>query len=145
MLCRGPETAADHGADDDRRLSLAAEHVFELGGLVEYLIEAHPHEVDEHQFGHRTHATGGSSNRSTDIGGFGERRIEQPVAIFRIKSLGNAENTAPGVLVAIPAHAADDILTHHEYRRIARHLLIERFVEGLPYADLASHFPIPSQ
>src|SRR5260221_13808285 len=128
MLCRGPKAAADHGADDDRRLSLAAEHVFELGGLVEYLIEAYAHEVDEHQIGHLAHAAGGGSNRGPDIGGFGERRIEQPVAIFRIEPLGDAENPAPGVLVAVPAHAAHDILTHHEYRRIARHLLIERFV-----------------
>ena len=80
MLGRGAEAGADHGADDHRRLGLAAEHVFELGGLVEDLVEADAHEVDEHEFGDRPHAAGRGADRGADIGRFRKRRVEQPAA-----------------------------------------------------------------
>ena len=41
---------------------LAAEHVTELGGLVEDLVEANTHEIDEHQLDHRAQARGGRSD-----------------------------------------------------------------------------------
>ena len=56
MLRGGAEAGAVHGADDERRHRLAAEHVAELGGLVEDLVEADAHEVDEHQLGDRAQA-----------------------------------------------------------------------------------------
>ena len=39
MLRGGAKAGAHHGANDDRRLGLAAEHVAELGRLIENLVE----------------------------------------------------------------------------------------------------------
>ena len=142
MLSGGAESGADHAANDDRRLGLAAEHVFELGGLVEDFIEAHAHEIDEHELGDGTHAAGRRADGSADIGRFRQRRVEQPLAIFGIEALGDAEDTTPGILLAVSSHAADDVLAHDDDRRIARHFLVESLVERLPHADLACHCSI---
>jgi len=53
VLRRCAKPGADHRPDDDWGLGLASKHVAELGGLVEDLVEADAHEVDEHQFGDR--------------------------------------------------------------------------------------------
>ena len=139
MLGRGPEAGADHAADDQRRFRLAAEHVLELGGLIEDLVEAHAHEIDEHELGHRPHAAGRRPGRRADIGRFRKRRIEKPAAVFGVQALGDAENAAPGIFLAGGAGAADDILSHHDHRRIAGHFLVKRLIERLTHADLASH------
>ena len=66
MLGGGVQAGADHGTDHQRGDRLAAEHVAELGGLVEDLVQAATGEVDEHQFAHRAHAAGGA-DRGADI------------------------------------------------------------------------------
>ena len=80
MLRGGAEAGAVHGADDHGRDRLAAEHVLELGGLVEDLVEADAHEVDEHQLGHGPQAGGGGTGGGTDEGALGDRRVEDAVA-----------------------------------------------------------------
>ena len=52
VLGGGPETRTDHGPDGDRNLNLAAEHVAQLGSLIEQLIQTHTHESDKHQLRH---------------------------------------------------------------------------------------------
>ena len=79
MLGRRAEARAIHGADGQGRDRLAAEHIFELGGLVENLIEADPHEVDEHQFGNGSQTGGGGAGRAADEGALGDRRVQHPV------------------------------------------------------------------
>ena len=53
----------DLGANDNRCLSLAAEHVTELGGLIEDLVEADAHEIDEHELGNRPQAARRGADR----------------------------------------------------------------------------------
>ena len=62
VLGRRAQAGAVHGADHQRRGGLAAEHIAELGRLVEQLVEAAADKVDEHQFAHGAHATGSSAN-----------------------------------------------------------------------------------
>ena len=109
VLGRGAKAGADHRADHDRGLGLAAEHVLELGGLVEDLVETDAHEVDEHQLGHRAHAAGRRADRRADVGAFAQRRVEQAVAMLGVKPFGDAEHAAPGVELAVAAGAADDV------------------------------------
>ena len=52
VLAGGPNPGAIHGAHDQRRHRLAAEHVAEFGGLVEDLIETDTHEINEHEEQH---------------------------------------------------------------------------------------------
>jgi hypothetical protein len=40
-----------HRPDDDRSFCLPAKHVVEHDSLVQILMEAHPDEVDKHEFG----------------------------------------------------------------------------------------------
>ena len=71
VLGGGAKAGADHGADHNRRLGLAAKHVAELGRLVEDLVEANAHEVDEHQLGNRAHAAGRSADCGANVGALG--------------------------------------------------------------------------
>ena len=53
-----------------------------------------------------------------------------------------AKNCGAGSVVllsALTAHAADNVFSHDDDGRIARHFLIESFVERLAHADLACH------
>ena len=142
MLGGGAEAGAVHRAHDQGRGRLAAEHVAELGGLVEDLVEADAEEVDEHQLGHRPQAGGGGARRGADEGALGDRRVEHPVAAeLRHQALGDAERSAPGVVLAGCAHAAGDVLAHDDHPRVALHLLAQRLVDRLPVGLLGHRCP----
>ena len=115
MLRGGAEAGAVHGADDQRRHRLAAEHVAELGRLVEDLVEADAHEVDEHQLDDRAQPGRRRARRRADEGDLGEMGVEHAVGPeLRPQALGDAERAAPGVLVALGARAAGDVLAHDD-------------------------------
>ena len=114
LRCRA-KTGTDHGADHHRRFGLAAKHVAEFGRLVEDLVKAHAHEVDEHQLGNRAHAAGRSADGRAHVGALGQRGVKQPVAMFGVQALGNAEHAAPGVFFALAAGAAHDVFAHHDH------------------------------
>src|SRR3989441_11358894 len=97
------------------RLRLAAEHVAELGRLVVDLVEADAPEVDEHQLRHRPEPAGGGADGGPDVGRLRQRRVEQPFpAVLGVEALGDAEDAAPGVVLAGAAGAADDVLAHED-------------------------------
>ena len=140
MLGRGAEAAAEHAADHHRRRRLAAEHVAELGRLVEDLVEADPHEVDEHQLGDRPQARGGRTHRGADEARFADRRVEHPGrSELRMQAFGDAERAAPGILLARRAGAAGDVLAHQDDPGIAGHLLGQRLVDRLSKGKLSRH------
>ncbi len=119
VLGRSTETGTDHGADHHRGFGLAAEHVAELGRLVEDLVKTHPHEVDEHQLGNRAHAASRGANGRTHIGALGQRCVEQAVAMFGVQAFGDTQHTAPGVFFTLAASAAHNVLAHHDHAGIA--------------------------
>ena len=138
MLRGGAEAGAVHGADHERGHRLAAEHVAELGRLVEDLVEADPHEVDEHQLGDGAKAGRGGTGGGADEGRFGDRRIENALAAeFAHQAFGDAERPAPGVVLAGRAEAAGDVLAHDDDARIAAHLVAQRLEDRLAVAFLA--------
>ena len=145
VLRRRAETGAVHGADDHRGHRLAAEHVAELGGLIEDLVETDAHEIDEHQVGDRPQPGRGGADRSADEGQFGDWRVEHPLASeLRHQALGDAERAAPRVLLAGRAGAAGDVLAHHDHARIALHFLTDRLVDGLTIALFRHLRPLSS-
>ena len=70
------KASAVHRAYDQGRDRFAAEHVTELRRLIEDLVEAHPHEVDEHELGHWPEAGRGCARRRSDERAFGDRGVE---------------------------------------------------------------------
>ena len=70
MLAGRAEARAVHRADHHRGHGIAAEHVAKFGGLIEDLVQADAHEVDEHQLGDRTQPGGGRADCSADVGAF---------------------------------------------------------------------------
>ena len=141
VLRGGAEAGAVHGADHHRGHRLAAEHVLELGGLVEDLVEADPHEVDEHQLGDRAQPGGRGTDGGTDEAALGDRRVQHAVAAeLGHQPLGDAERAAPGVVLAGRAQAAGDVLAHDDDAVVALHLLAERLVDRLTVA-LLGHGP----
>ena len=93
MLCRGTAAGADHGADHQRRARLAAEHVAELSGLIEDLVEADAEEVGEYQLGHRTQTGHRGAGRSAAA-----QHSQSPYHIF---------TSVPGLKVVVPSNAYD--------------------------------------
>ena len=123
MLAGGADAGADLGADDDRALGLAAEHVAEFGALVEDLVHAAAEEVDEHQLGDRPQAGRGRADRRADEARLGDRRVEHAVAAELLdETLGDAHRAAPGVVVdqVIDHGAAGDVLAHEDDGRDLR-------------------------
>ena len=141
MLRGGAEPGAVHGADHHRGHGLAAEHVLELGGLVEDLVEADPHEVDEHQFGHRPQPGRGGTHGGADEAALGDRRVQHAVAAEPgHQSLGDAQRAAPGIVLAGRTEPAGHVLAHDDDAVVALHLLAEGLVDRLTVA-LLGHGP----
>src|SRR5437588_9478134 len=132
MLRGGAAASADHRADHHRGLCLAAEHVAELGGLVEDLVEADAEEIAEHQFGDRSEAGDRGAGGGAHDRGFGDRRVDDArLAKFADEALGDAEDAAIGVALTLRRGATRDILADDDDARVAAHLLAERFVQRL--------------
>src|SRR5205807_892173 len=113
---------------------LAAEHVAELGALVEDLVHAHAEEVDEHELGHRPEAGGGGAHRRADEPRLRDRRVQHALApVLLDQALGDSEDATPGVLVFEPGYggAARDVLAHQNDGWVTCHLLVEALVDRL--------------
>src|SRR5438067_13726258 len=107
MLRGGAAASADHRADDHRRLRLAAEHVAELGGLVEDLVEADAEKVAEHQFGDGPQPGHRRAGRGAHDRAFGDRRVDDPrFAELAEEPLRYPEHPAIGVALTLAAGPA---------------------------------------
>src|SRR6516165_3289508 len=132
MLGRRTAPGADHRADDERGLGLAAKHVTELGGLVEDLVEADAEEIGEHQLGHRPQPSHRRPGGRTHDRRLGDRRVDHPrFAEFGEEALGHPEDAAIGVALALGGGTAGDVLADYDDSRVAAHFLGKRFVERL--------------
>ena len=101
VLARCPKSGTVHGPDDERGDGLAAEHVAKLGGLIEDLVEAHAHEVDEHQLGNGPQASNRRARRGANEGAFANRGIEDALAPeLRHQALCHTQRAAPRVLLS---------------------------------------------
>ena len=131
--------SAGGGADDDGAGGLAAEHVAELRGLVEDLIEAHTEEIREHELGHRTHAGERRAIGGADDRGLGDRGVDHAVlAELRQQAFGDPEHPARRVALAGgAARAARDILAEDDHAGIACHLEVQGLVDRIAHGKLS--------
>ncbi len=140
VLAGGADPGADHGADHQRALGLAAEHVAQLGALVEDLVHAAAEEVDEHQLGDWAQAGGRGADGGADEAGLGDRGVQHPIAPELLdEPFGDAHHPAPGVVVAevIDRGPAGDVLAEEDDRRVFAHGDAQRLVDGLLIRHLA--------
>ena len=84
MLSRRAKARAVHGADHQRGLGLAAEHIAKFRRLIEDLIEAHAHEVDEHQLADRAQPRSRRADCGTDEARFADRGVHDAITIFAV-------------------------------------------------------------
>ena len=132
MLARRAQSRAEQCAHHDRRRRLAAEHIAELRHLVDDLVAADAEEIDEHQLRDRPQPSHRRTRGGTDEGALADRRIEDPTAAkLGQQPFAGTEHVAPGILFALGAHAADDVLAQGDNVGIAFHLLPYRFIERL--------------
>ncbi len=134
MLACGTESGAVHRANHQRHRRPATEHVPQFGGLVENLIEAYAHKVNEHQFRHGSQSGRRCPHRRTDKSAFANRRIPHALLTeLGNESLGHSQHATPCVLLARSSHPAGHVLAHDDDSRIAAHLetqcLVYRFAE----------------
>ena len=118
------------GANDQRDSGLAAEHVAQLGRLVDDRLHGQADEVDVHDLGDRPTARRGGADGHRGDGFFGDGRVAHALgAEFFGQALGDAEDAA--------AAPAGDVLAHHEDGRVAPHLFAQRLVERFGVGDAA--------
>src|SRR5208283_6021470 len=87
MLCRRPESCTDHCAYHNRSDRFAAKHIAKFGSLIEDLIEADSHKIDEHEFHDRTQTARRCANGCSDEGRLGYGCIHDPISVFSIQPL----------------------------------------------------------
>src|SRR5271157_655466 len=139
MLCRRPESCTDHCAYYNRSDRFAAKHIAKFGSLIEDLIEADSHKIDEHEFHDRTQTARRCANGCSDEGRLGYGCIHDPISVFSIQPFGHAEYAAPGIPFSVGSRAADVVFTHYDDGFIATHFLSNRFVDSLFETNFSRH------
>ena len=140
MLGRGPVAPAAQRADHQRHLRLAAEHVAQLGALIQNLVETDAHEADEHHFGDRPQAGHRGPDRGADEARLADRGIDHALATELLDhALGDAQHPAPGfvALQVFDAGATGHVLAHQHDVRVAAHLHAHGLVQGLSEIEFA--------
>ena len=136
VLARGAEAATAGEADHRRAARFAAEHVAELGHLVDDLVHAYADKIGEHDFRHRAQAHQGGARRGADNGRLGDGRVDAAIRPFPVDAAGDAEDAAHAAGLAGGAHGAGHVLADHKDRFVFRHGLmqglIERIAHGFP-------------
>ena len=113
MLGGGAAAGADHRPDDQRGRRLAAEHIAELGGLVEDLVETDAEKIAEHQLGDRPQAGDRGAGGGAHDRGFGDRRVDHPVLAERLlQPPGGTEHAAQDADVLAQQH--DPLVLGHQ-------------------------------
>ncbi len=111
--------------DDQRHADLAAEHVVDVGGRVDDLVEREQGEVDRHQLDHRAQADHGRAHAHADDGVLGDRRVAHaPLAELLEQPGRHLEGAVEDA----------DVLAHEEDGLVALHLLAQRGVQRLAVA-----------
>ncbi len=124
---RGPQLVAralGH-AHHQRHAGLPAEHVVDVGGVVDDLVEREQREVDRHQLDHRAQPDHRGADAHADDRVLGDRGVAHaPLAELLQQAGGDLEGAAE--------HA--DVLAHQHHALVARELLAQRGVERLAVA-----------
>jgi hypothetical protein len=137
VLRRGPGAGPERGPQHHRHAGGAAEHVVDLGGLVDDLVHRLVGEVGELDLHDRTHPGEGRADGGADDAELGDGGVTDPVAAEAV-----VEVAADAEGAAVDA----DVLAQHVHAFVALHLLPERLgdrdeVGGLAVvATLASRF-----
>ncbi len=97
-------------AHDQRHRRLAAEHVVDVGRVVDDLVEREQREVDRHQLHHRTQAGHRRADAHADDRVLGDRRVAHA-------ALAELLQQAVGDLEGAAEHA--DVLAHQHHALVA--------------------------
>ncbi len=122
VLGRELRAAAARRADDQRAARLAAEHVADLGRVVDDLVEGVEREVHGHDLHDRPRAGHRRADRGADEALLGDRRVAHAVGAELLHQAGGD---------AVGAVEEPDLLAHHEHALVALELLPQRLVERL--------------
>ena len=134
MLRARVAAAAGGHADDDRAGALAAEHVAELGDLVDDLVEAHRRQVGEHDLCDGAHAAERGARRGADDRRLGDRRVDDALAaVLAVQALRDAEHAADLDRLSVLLEAAD-ILADEEHPRVPLELVVQGLVQRIAHA-----------
>ena len=132
VLRRRVGAGADARHNGQRHFDFAAEHVVNLGGVVQNLVAAHAEEAHIHQVDHRPQSRRRRAHAGAHEAGFRDGRIaDARRPEIADQSLCQAHRAAPSVLELLALAAAGDVLAHDDYRRIALKLLPQRLVHRL--------------
>ena len=121
------DAAALRPADHQRHGRRAAQHVAELGGLVDDHVHHQGHEVEDLDLDDRPHAGDRSADAGAAEGRLGDRRVAHPLAPEAVQqALADLEDAA----------GIRHVLAHQEHARVALHLLRHRLVQRLREGQL---------
>ncbi len=122
--CRKLAAAAADRADHNRHTHLPAEHIVQLGSLVDDHVHGRKGKVDCHQLGHRAQAGQRSADGPADDGVLRNRRIADALfAKVIVEPLGDRISAAPYA----------DLFSHDKDFRIAFHFLPQSLGDGFTH------------
>src|SRR6266436_2760912 len=127
MLCTELMARALRCAYNHRHLGVATEHVMNLGGVVDDLIDREQTKVDRHQLDDRLEPAHRGADSRADYREFRNRRVTH--ALFAVdgeQPVGDLECAAE----------VADLLAHDEYTLIAVEFLAQGLVECFPVSNL---------
>src|SRR5216684_6225951 len=127
MLCTELMACALRCAYNHRHLGVAAEHVMNLGGVVDDLIDREQAEIDRHQLDNWLEPAHRGADSGADYREFRNRRVTD--ALFAVDSkqpVGDLECAAE----------VTDLLAHDEDALIAVEFIAQGLVECFPISDL---------
>jgi len=142
MLRRGPQAGARHGANDEGNARLAAEHVTQLGGLIEQRIEGHADEVHEHQLDDRPQAGGGGADGDAHEAHLADRRVAHAIGTEGlVQAARHSHDSTPGLRDALflASAAARDVLAEQDHVGIRGQSDVQGLVDRLMQGDDAAH------
>src|SRR6266567_2627479 len=116
VLSTGVESCTEHRSYDQWRAHLATEHIAELRGLIEDLIEADSEKVNEHQLCHGPQSRNSGSGRHSDDGALGDRGVNDALAAkLTHEASGDTHDSTISVIDSGPTSASGNVLpdNHH--------------------------------
>ena len=122
------QSATTSSGDGHGQSCVSAEHVLQLGGLVDDLVESHTDEVHEHQVDDWTQASDRCANAKTNNGLFADGRVNNALLTkLGLQASEGSEDSTKGT----------DVFTGAEYVGVGFHHLRNGFIESLCVREFA--------
>ena len=139
MLGSGVCASASARHYGQRHVNLAAEHVVNLGSIVQYLVAADSQEAYVHEVDDGTKACCRRANACAHEPCLRNRRVADALpAKLTNQALGEPHRPPPGILEVLALSTTSDVLAHDDHGLVSLHFQSKRLVNRLNVRKLSN-------